>query len=115
MGTICSLSSLLNPTNSRLAGSSKAFAKSKSVSQATLAIGSNKVSKLASDYTTALEKLVEAYGQISDVLPRFDRLGVAFRNHHDFQQVLGVVYSDIIAFHEIAYKFFRRPGKSIAR
>jgi hypothetical protein len=44
------------------------------------------------------------------MLPRFDRLGTALQDKPDFQQALAVVYSDILTFHEHAYKLFRRNG-----
>jgi hypothetical protein len=44
------------------------------------------------------------------MLPRFDRLGTALQDKPDFQQALAVVYSDILTFHERAYKLFRRNG-----
>jgi len=44
------------------------------------------------------------------MLPRFDRLGAALQDKPDFQQALAVVYSDILTFHENAYKLFRRNG-----
>ncbi|KAF2129964.1 hypothetical protein P153DRAFT_356631 [Dothidotthia symphoricarpi CBS 119687] len=66
--------------------------------------------KLATDHISAFEKLMAAYAQIADSLPRFDRLNSAFQNNSDFQQVLAVVYSDIIEFHRKAYEFFRRSG-----
>ncbi|KAF1849355.1 uncharacterized protein K460DRAFT_404584 [Cucurbitaria berberidis CBS 394.84] len=66
--------------------------------------------KLATDNISAFEKLISAYAQIAENLPRFDRLSNAFRNNPDFQQVLAVVYSDILEFHRQAYKFFRRSG-----
>ena len=65
---------------------------------------------LASDFTSAFEKLVQAYTRIADCLPRLDRLATAFKDNYDFQQVLAGVYSDILLFHERAYKFFRRKG-----
>lgn len=68
------------------------------------------LSQLASDYNTAFEKLITAYDQIADVLPRFDRLSAAFQDNHDLQQVLGFVYADILDFHGRAYRFFRRRG-----
>lgn len=52
-----------------------------------------------------------AYAQIGELLPRFDRLSIAFQNQPDFQQALACVYSDIIDFHRHAYKFVRRNGK----
>jgi len=67
--------------------------------------------QLALDHITIFEKLIEAYGRIADVLPRFDRIGAAFKDDHDVQQVLAIVYADILAFHERAYKIIRRPGK----
>jgi hypothetical protein len=65
---------------------------------------------LAADYENAFEKLISAYGQIAEHLPRFDRLSDAYRNHPDFQKVLALVYSDIMEFHRRAYKFFKRSG-----
>lgn len=67
------------------------------------------------DYIGAFEKLIAAYGRIAENLPRFDRLSLAYRNNHDFQQVLAVVYSDILEFHRYAYKFFRKNGISFFR
>lgn len=51
-----------------------------------------------------------AYSQIAEALPRFDRLSTAFKDHPDFQRVLGVFYADIIEFHRRAYKLIRRRG-----
>jgi hypothetical protein len=66
--------------------------------------------QLAVDHISALEKLLAAYSQIAAMLPRFDQLGTAWQDKPDFQQALAVVYSDILAFHEHAYKLFRRNG-----
>ena len=49
---------------------------------------------------------------IGEAMPRFDRLQTAFSDNDDFQQVMGLFYSDIVEFHERAYKFFRRRGES---
>ena len=51
---------------------------------------------------------------IGEAMPRFDRLQTAFSDNDDFQQVMGLFYSDIVEFHERAYKFFRRRGESIS-
>ena len=40
-----------------------------------------------------------------------DRLGDALVNDHNFQNVLALVYSDIVEFHRRAYKFVRRKCK----
>jgi hypothetical protein len=66
--------------------------------------------QLAMDHISAFEKLLAAYSQIAAMLPRFDQLGTAWQDKPDFQQALAVVYSDILAFHEHAYKLFRRNG-----
>ncbi|KAH7068217.1 hypothetical protein BKA63DRAFT_109499 [Paraphoma chrysanthemicola] len=66
--------------------------------------------KLATDHISAFEKLIRAYGQIADFMPRFDRLSKALIGEPDFQQALAVVYSDILEFHRHSYKFFRRNG-----
>ncbi|CAN9386696.1 unnamed protein product [Alternaria alternata] len=65
---------------------------------------------LATDHISAFEKLLSAYSQIAAMLPRFDRLGAALQDKPDFQQALAVVYSDILTFHEHAYKLFKRNG-----
>ncbi|CAN9203513.1 unnamed protein product [Alternaria alternata] len=65
---------------------------------------------LATDHISAFEKLLAAYSQIAAMLPRFDRLGAALQDKPDFQQALAVVYSDILTFHEHAYKLFKRNG-----
>lgn len=54
--------------------------------------------------------LVAAYGKISDVLPRFDKLSEAFKGNSEFQRLLALVYSDILDFHREAYSFFRKRG-----
>jgi hypothetical protein len=69
--------------------------------------------QLSADYLGAFEKLIAAYGRIAENLPRFDRLSNAFKDSSDFQQVLAVVYSDILDFHRKAYKFFKKNGDPI--
>ncbi|KAE8849283.1 hypothetical protein PTNB73_04962 [Pyrenophora teres f. teres] len=66
---------------------------------------------LASDHISAFETLISAYAQIAENLPRFDRLSNAFRNHSDFQQLIAVLYSDILEFHRQSYKFFWKSGE----
>ena len=66
--------------------------------------------KLASQYTNVLEKLLDAYKQIAEELPKVDRLRQTFGKDEGFQKALGLIYGDIIEFHGRAYKFFRRRG-----
>jgi hypothetical protein len=62
-------------------------------------------------HITAYEKVMEAYSQIVQNLPRFDRLGNAFRDQPEFQGVLADVYTDILDFHLEVHKIARRGGK----
>ena len=72
------------------------------------------LTKITSDHLGAFEKLIEAYGKIADALPRFDRLGAALKDDHDFQAVVALMYADILEFHRRAYKFIRRKCKAVS-
>jgi hypothetical protein len=60
------------------------------------------------DTLSAFDKLIGAYAKIADMMPRLDRLEHALRNDHNFQNVLALVYADIVEFHRRAYKFVRK-------
>ena len=66
--------------------------------------------KLARNYSNVMEKILQAFADIADVLPRLDRLKATFPTDSNFNQVIGLIYSDIIEFHQRAYKFFRRKA-----
>ena len=55
-----------------------------------------------------MDKILNAFSEIASVLPRIDKLKATFGNEADFQQALGLIYSDLIDFHKRAYKIFRR-------
>lgn len=59
-----------------------------------------------------LDKLLDAYSQIADVLPRFDRFQCAFHYDPNIKQALALVYEDILEFHRNTYTFLKRGGKS---
>lgn len=63
--------------------------------------------KLASTYLSAYDKLINAYEEIANALPRFDTLSKTFKERPDFQAVLAGFYCDILDFHRRAYRFFR--------
>ncbi|TGJ84975.1 hypothetical protein E0Z10_g3807 [Xylaria hypoxylon] len=65
---------------------------------------------IASEYVEAFEKIVNAYSQIADSLKRFEFLNSAYGSDKDFQQTLAAFYSDILEFHQHAYKFITRNG-----
>ncbi|KAJ4304939.1 hypothetical protein N0V90_000467 [Kalmusia sp. IMI 367209] len=68
---------------------------------------------ITTDSLGAFEKLIDAYGKIADMLPRFDRLAAALSHDHNFQAVLALVYVDVLEFHRRAYKFVRRKSWAI--
>ncbi|ESA44365.1 hypothetical protein GE21DRAFT_2385 [Neurospora crassa] len=66
--------------------------------------------KVSSDYTDAFERIIKAYSEIAESLPRFHIISDALRNSKEMQQVLAVFYADILTFHKEAYIFVRRSG-----
>lgn len=70
----------------------------------------NLLDKLASNYSNVMEKILSAFSDLAEVLPRLDRLRVTFPEDLDFKKVIGLIYSDIIEFHQRVYKFFRRKA-----
>lgn len=57
-----------------------------------------------------MEKILKAYTDMADVLPRMDRIEKTFGTSPELQQVLALIYSDIIEFHRRAYRMFRRKA-----
>ena len=55
-----------------------------------------------------MDRILQAYADIAKYLPRMDRLRRTFGDMEEFKQILGLIYSDIIEFHQRAYKIFRR-------
>ena len=57
-----------------------------------------------------MERILEAFSNLAYALPRLDRLKATFPEDINFNQVVGLIYNDIIEFHRRAYKFFRRKA-----
>ena len=55
-----------------------------------------------------MEKILKAYAEIGEVLPRLDRIKKTFGSTPDLHKLLALIYADIIEFHQRAYKMFRR-------
>ena len=68
------------------------------------------IGQLARNYSNVMERLLDAFNSLADALPRLDRLKATFPEDANFNQVVGLVYNDIIEFHRRAYKFFRRKA-----
>ena len=66
--------------------------------------------QLAVQYTDILEKLLDGYEQIGNVMPRIDRFSEVFIDNPGVRHILSIIYADILEFHRRAYKFFRRKG-----
>ncbi|KAM0458645.1 hypothetical protein ACHAPV_006037 [Trichoderma viride] len=66
---------------------------------------------VASDFVEALERIVTAYAQIAECLPRMEMLKEAFSKNVEFQETLAIFYSDILNFHRHAYLFVRRSSE----
>lgn len=66
--------------------------------------------QLARQHATVMDKILQAFSDIAAVLPRMDKLKETFGDSADFQQVLSLIYSDILEFHRRVYKFFRRKA-----
>ncbi|MCJ1463035.1 hypothetical protein MMC07_001639 [Pseudocyphellaria aurata] len=65
---------------------------------------------LARQHETVMDKILETFSDIAAVLPRLDKMKETFGDSVDFQQVLSLIYSDILEFHRRVYKFFRRKA-----
>ncbi|TGO32628.1 hypothetical protein BHYA_0301g00120 [Botrytis hyacinthi] len=64
--------------------------------------------QIASHHRDIFEALISAYVDIGEALPRFDRYQKTFDNNVEFQQSLATVYTNILEFHQRAYKFLRQ-------
>lgn len=71
--------------------------------------------QLADEYTNVFDNLVDAYQQIAEAMPQFERLQAAFRDQPNLQAILAMIYEDILEFPRRAYKFFRRRCKCTTR
>ena len=67
--------------------------------------------KIAYQYNSVFDKLLNAYTQIGEALPRFGKYMEVFQQP-GFRQVLSLIYTDIIEFHRRAYQILIRRGRS---
>ena len=57
-----------------------------------------------------MEIILQGFKDLAEVLPRLDKLRLTFAKDTDFKKVVGLIYSDIIEFHQRVYKIFRRKA-----
>jgi len=62
------------------------------------------------DQTQALDKILGAYAQIGNCLPRLERYQDTFSNDTDFQRLLAFLFEDITEFHTKALALLRKPA-----
>lgn len=55
-----------------------------------------------------MDKILKAYADIAEVLPRLDRIKNTFESAQDLHRLLALIIADIMEFHRRAYKMFRR-------
>jgi hypothetical protein len=68
------------------------------------------MSQVASDWSDALKKLLDAYEQLGEALPLYSEKSLSTGQHHA-QLILVRLYKSIFDFHYSAWQIFSRPGK----
>ena len=69
--------------------------------------------KVASNYTDAFDLLLDAYKDIGNNLPQFEKYAQLFGDRPSVRKVLVEVYEGILRFHKRAMGFFRKSGLSV--
>ena len=65
--------------------------------------------QVASESVDVLDNLLAEYGRVAEVLPKLDIADLP-RHDHGFQQVLAMLYVDMLAFHQRVYCLLSNPG-----
>jgi hypothetical protein len=68
--------------------------------------------QLASNFVDSFDKLLDACKRIGDNLPRFIRFASIFQYSDRIQNIIGILYEDILEFYCRTLKFFRRRGET---
>lgn len=66
--------------------------------------------KIASSYTDAFDLVLDAYKDIGNNLPQFEKYAQLFGDKPSVRKALVDVFEVILNFHKQAMKFFRRSG-----
>ncbi|KAI0123226.1 hypothetical protein BJ170DRAFT_641233 [Xylariales sp. AK1849] len=66
----------------------------------------------ARDHAHVLDKVLMAYANIGNSMPRLSRYGEVF-NDHAFQCMIAYLFEDILEFHREAYSMLKKPGWTI--
>ncbi|ETS82746.1 hypothetical protein PFICI_04622 [Pestalotiopsis fici W106-1] len=66
----------------------------------------------ARDHVHVLDKVLMAYANIGNSMPRLSRYGEVFHDHA-FQCMIAYLFEDILEFHREAYSMLKKPGWTI--
>ncbi|KIX96919.1 uncharacterized protein Z520_07033 [Fonsecaea multimorphosa CBS 102226] len=64
----------------------------------------------SSNWANALDTILDAYEQIGEALPLLEQYASLFQKHKEMEEVLGLMYKDILEFHLPAIHFLNRSG-----
>jgi hypothetical protein len=65
---------------------------------------------VASSYSEALNTLLDAYQEIGEHMPLLEQYETHIGNNSYLQEIVGLIYQDILKFHHKAMKHFRQRG-----
>ncbi|KAI5836982.1 ankyrin repeat-containing domain protein [Morchella snyderi] len=63
--------------------------------------------QVASSYITAYEKLMDAFQKIGENLSRFQEFSIIFKKTPRMQQVIVMIFEEILEFYQLTLKYFR--------
>ncbi|KAE8449591.1 hypothetical protein EG329_007921 [Mollisiaceae sp. DMI_Dod_QoI] len=66
--------------------------------------------QVASTWAVSFDDLLDAYEQLAENIPLFGDYQAIFGSNVQMHSILAVVYEDILEFHQIALRFFKRPA-----
>lgn len=69
------------------------------------------MNKVASAWSHSFDTLLDAYQQIGENIPLFERYRELFRDHPHMRNALATIYEDILEFHRKALRIFSKRSK----
>lgn len=67
--------------------------------------------KIASNWSTSFDILLDAYKQIAENFPLLNKYRLLFAENEHMKKVLVWIYEDILKFHLRALRVFSQPGQ----
>ena len=66
--------------------------------------------QIAGSYSEALNDLLDAYQEIGEHMPLLEQYEPYIKSNPYLQEIVSLIYSDILTFHRKAMKHFRQRG-----